>query len=250
MARMLFPRCVAFVHLLLWYRAFLYHQRHSPELLSLVMDILTVQRRDDFSGLSHSIPEPKKLKSGPEWRDMCFLLVECKAKPSDVVFKCHKALFGMVSVMRQQPCIVHVPDVVPCVHLLLHVVIHWVQKRDPGDLNHLRPRIISGAAGILRIQHTTDHLIDVIIKISSEVLFHPLMLHIWIVSMDISLHHPSVKIIVAIEVPEVLLQPFSRKIRSLSFLTCAVIKNEMLCNFRVQYEVIDASLINAVTKRN
>lgn len=166
-----------------------------------MVDILAIQCHDDLSGLRHAVVEAKKIESFSQRYDMCLLSVERKAQPFDVAFQSLKTSFCVISVMGQRPCIIHVPDVVLCVHPFLHVVIHWVQKRDPGNLDHLRTGVVPGITDILRIQHSADHLIDLITEIPAEVLLDSLMAHIGIVAVDIRLYHPSVKTIVAIKAP-------------------------------------------------
>ena len=102
-----------------------------------MVDILAIQRHDDLSSLRHAVAKPQKLESFSQRYDVCLLNVERKAQSFDVAFQSLKASFCTISVMSQRPRIIHVPDVVLGVHSFLHVVIHWVQKRDSGDLDHL-----------------------------------------------------------------------------------------------------------------
>ena len=79
-------------------------------------------------------------------------------------------LFCLFFCWQEHPEVVHIPDIILYMQLLFGVMIHWVQKSDTSDLDHLRSWVVSGLASILVSQYSTRHFGSVRVCIAVDLI--------------------------------------------------------------------------------
>ena len=101
-------------------------------------------------------------------------------------------LFCLFFCWQEHPEVVHIPDIILYMQLLFGVMIHWVQKSDTSDLDHLRSWVVSGLASILVSQYSTRHFGSVRVCIAVDLMLYILVTHVKIITMYVNLDDPSI----------------------------------------------------------
>lgn len=101
-------------------------------------------------------------------------------------------LFCLFFCWQEHPEVVHIPDIVSNMQLLLDVMIYRIKKGNPGYLNHLRSWVVSGLASILVSQYSTRHFGSVRVCIAVDLMLYILVTHVKIITMYVNLDDPSI----------------------------------------------------------
>ena len=132
---------------------------------------------------------------------------------------------------------------------LFNIVVKRIQQPYSCNLHHLAAGIVPGFSGILVVQHAADAAQHLAAYIITKHPFYTFVLHARIISMNVCLQKPAVQPMLAVEPPHVSLPAFNSVVRALANLARAVIRYKAFGYRRVQFVVIQASLVYAVSER-
>ena len=127
---------------------------HSGQSFSFVLYAIWIECHYNFSGVCHAILETQERKSFSERDNMRFLFVDLQAICLYLFNGFGVCLFCLFFRWQKHPEIIHIPDVIFYMQLLFDVMIHWIQKCNTGNLNHLGSWVVSGLASILISQYS------------------------------------------------------------------------------------------------